>query len=118
MIVTKGTFCDKPYRELALESLADEKWSHRLFSSIKLHKGSYYLLQTCLNTLSEGVYLTQSATQNKVKLFPERTKVFKNSFFFHIVLKNEVKLNDNIRNIDLINKFRATILHFVKSKKN
>ena len=81
MIVTKGTFCDKPYRELALESLADEKWSHRLFSSIKLHKGSYYLLQTCLNTLSEGVYLTQSATQNKVKLFPERTKVFKNSFF-------------------------------------
>ena len=35
---------DRLYQELGLESLADRRWSHRLFSSIKLYRDSYYLI--------------------------------------------------------------------------
>ena len=39
----KGTSRDRLYQELGLESLADRRWSRRLFFSIKLYKDSYHL---------------------------------------------------------------------------
>ena len=82
----KGTSRDRLYQELGLESLANTRWSRRLFFFHKLTQGllpSY--LQTYHNVVSEGAYLTGSTTQNKIKPIPARTKVFENSFFPHCI---------------------------------
>ena len=78
----KGTSRDRLYQELGLESLADRRWSRRVFFFQKIMQGlllSY--LQTYHNAVSEVAYLTRSRTQNKFKPIPARTKVFENSFF-------------------------------------
>ena len=114
----KGTSRDRLYQELGLESLADRRWSRRLFFFHKITQGllpSY--LQTYHNAVSEGAYLTCSTTQNKVKPIPARTKVFESSFFPYCI-KEWSKLNDKIRNIESINKFKVTILNFIRPKAN
>ena len=111
----KGTFHDRLYQELGLESLADRRWSRRLFFFHKITQGlltSY--LQTYHNAFSEGAYLTRSTTQNKIKPFPARTKVL----FFPYCIKEWSKLNDKIRNIESINKFKVAILNFIRPKAN
>ena len=80
--VTKGTSCDRLYQEFGLESLADGRWFRRLFFFCKIILRllrSY--LQTYHNAVSEGAYLTQSTTQNKIKPISARTKASENSFF-------------------------------------
>ena len=75
----KGTFRDTLYQELGLESLADSRWSRRLFF---FHKIIQELLPSCLqtyhNAVSEGAYLTCSTMQNKIKPIPAKNKVFEN----------------------------------------
>ena len=75
----KGTFRDTLYQELGLESLADSRWSRRLFF---FHKIIQELLPSCRqtyhNAVSEGAYLTCSTMQNKIKPIPARNKVFEN----------------------------------------
>ena len=113
----KGTSRDRHYQELGLESLADRRWS-RMLSFFQLTQGllpSY--LQTYHNVFRERVYLTSSTTQNKIKPINARTKVFENSFFPYCI-KEWSKLNDKIRNIESINKFKLTILNFIRSKAN
>ena len=63
------------------------------------------------------MYLTRSTTQNKIKPIPARTKVFENSFFPYCI-EEWSKLNDKIRNIESINKFKVTILNFIRAKTN
>ena len=41
---TKGTSCNRLYKELGLKFLEDSRWSRRLFSSTKLHRDSYHLI--------------------------------------------------------------------------
>ena len=100
----KRTSRDRLYQELGLKSLADRRWSRRLFFFHKITQGllpSY--LQTYHNAVSEGAYLTRSTTQNKIKPIPARTN--ENSFFPNCI-KKWSKLNDKIRNIESINKFK------------
>ena len=114
----KGTFRDRLYEELRLESLSDRRWSCRLFFFYKIIQGllpSY--LQSYHNAVSEGAYLTRSTTQNKMKPIPAKTKVFENSFFPYCIIEWS-KLNDKIRSIEPINKFRVTIINFIKPKGN
>ena len=114
----KGTSRDRLHQDFGLESLADRRWSRRLFFFHKITQGllpSY--LQTYHNAVSGGAYLTRSTTQNKIKPIPAKTKVFENSFFPYCI-KEWSKLNDKIRNIESINKFKVTILNFIRPKAN
>ena len=105
-------------KSLALESLVDRRWPRRLFF---FHKIIHGLLPSYLHTyhhaVSEGAYLTCSTTQDKIKPIPARNKVFENSFFPYCI-KEWSKLNDKIRNIKSINKFKVTILNFIRPKGN
>ena len=112
----KGTSRERLYQELVLESLADRRWSLRLFffnKVIQVHLP--YYLQAYHNLVSEGAHLTRSTTQNKIKLIPARTS--ENSFFPYYI-KEWRKLNHKIRNIKSINKFKVTILNFIRPKEN
>ena len=114
----KGTSRDRLYQELDLESLEDRRWPRRLFFFHKIILGllpSY--LHTYHKTVSEGVYLTRSTTQNKIKPILARIKLFENLFFLYCI-KEWSKLNDKIRNIKPINKFKVTILNFIRPKGN
>ena len=114
----KGTSRNRLYQELGLESLADRRWYRRLFFFHKITQGLLpSSLQTYDNAVSEGAYLTRSTTQNKIKPIPARTKVFENSFFPYCI-KEWSKLNDKIRNIESINKFKVAILNFIGPKAN
>ena len=87
----KGASRHRLYQELGLESLADRRWSRRLFffhKVIQEHVPSY--LQTYHNVVSEEAYLTRSTTQNKIEPNPARTKEFENSFCVCIALRNGV----------------------------
>ena len=55
--------------------------------------------------------------QNKIKPITARTKVFQNSFFPYCI-KEWSKLDDKIRNIESTNKFKVTILNFIRPKEN
>ena len=74
-------------------------------------------LQTYHNAASEGVNLTRSTTQNNFEPIPAKSKAFENSFLPYCI-KEKSKLNDKIRNIKSINKFRVTIFHFNRPKGN
>ena len=114
----KGTSRDRLYLELGLESLVDRRWSRRLFFFHKIIQGllpSY--LQTYHKPVSKGAYITRSTTQNKIEQIPARSKIFENSFFPYCI-KEWNKLNDKIRNIKSINKFKVTILNFIRPKGN
>ena len=114
----KGTCRDRFYQELGLKSLADRIWSRRLLFFHKITQGllpSY--LHTYHNAVSEGACLTRSATQNKIKPIPARTKVFENSFFPYCI-KEWSKLNDEIKNINYSDKLKVTNLNFIRPKGN
>ena len=73
----KGASQKRLFQELGLESLANKRCSHTLFSFHKIIQGllpSY--LQIYHNAVSEEVYLTQLITQEKIKPIPARTKLF------------------------------------------
>ena len=78
----KGTFCDKIYEELGLESLADRRWSRKLifFHKIILGLQPSYLQNYLTPYENERPYLTRYATQKSIKTFRGRTKAFKSSF--------------------------------------
>ena len=62
-------------------------------------------------------YLTRSSTQKRIKTFPARTKTFESSFFPHCA---EVwgNLSEELRNVNSINKFKTSILNFVRPREN
>ena len=72
-------------------------------------------LQTYHDAASEGAYLIRSITENKIKAIPARAKVFENSFFPYCI-KKWSELNDKVRNIESINKFKVTIQNFIRTE--
>ena len=101
----KGTSHDCLYQEIGLESLADRRWSHKLFLFHKIVNGllpSY--LQSYLNHYNYGEHQTRSACQNTMKNFPGRTKAF-NSSFYQYSIKEWCALSEQIRNKVSVNKF-------------
>ena len=78
----KSTSCDRLHLEIGLESLADRRWSRKIFFFHKIVNGllpSY--LQSYLSHYNYGEYQTRSACQNKVKTLSGRTKAFNSSFY-------------------------------------
>ena len=73
----KDTSRDRLYQEIGLESLADRRWSRKIFFFHKIVNGllpSY--LQSYLTHYNDGEYKTRSACQNRMKTLSGRTKAF------------------------------------------
>ena len=101
----KGSSRDRFYQEIGLESLADRRWSRKIFFFHKIVNGllpSY--LQSYLSHYNYGEYQTRSACQNKVKTLSGRTKAF-NSSFYPYSIKEWCALSEEIRNIVSVNEF-------------
>ena len=114
----KGAPHDGLYQEIGLESLADRRWSGKIFFFHKIVNGllpSY--LQSYLSHYNYGEYQTRSACQNKVKTLSGRTKAF-NSSFYPYSIKEWCALSEEIRNIVSVNEFEEIILSFTRPKKN
>ena len=58
-------------------------------------------------------YLTRSSTQNRIKTFPARTKIFEPSFFPHCA-EEWGNIIEELRNINSIDTFKSCILNFVR----
>ena len=114
----KGTSRDRLYQEIALESLADRRWSCKIFFFHKIVNGllsSYF--QSYLNHYNDGEYQTRSGCQNKMRTLSGRTKAF-NSSFYPYSTKEWFALSKEIRNIVSVNKFKEIILSFIRTKKD
>ena len=73
----KGTSHDRIYTELGLESLAEWRWSRKIFFFHKIVNGLLPVyLQSYINYCGEGVYQTRSANQKNLRQFSTRTKIF------------------------------------------
>ena len=113
--VIKGTSRDLLYQKIGLESLADRRWSRKIFFFHKVVNGllpSY--LQSYLNHYKDGEYQTRSACQIKMKTLSGRTNAF-NSPFYPYSIKEWCALSEEIRNV--VNKFEI-ILCFIRPKEN
>ena len=89
----KGTSRDLVYQEIDLESLADRRWSRKIFFFHKIVNGllpSY--LQSYLNHYNYGEYQTSSACQNKMKTLSLEEPKLLIRLFIHILLSNGVHL--------------------------
>ena len=114
----KGTSCDKIYQGLGLESLGDRRWTRKLFFSQKNLRITASYLKDCLIPCDNlRTYLTRSSTKKIIKSFPARTKIFESSFFPHCAEAWE-NLSEELRNINSINKFKTSILNFVRPREN
>ena len=72
-------------------------------------------LQSYLNHYNYGEYQTRSACQNKMKTLSGRTKAFNSSFHLYSI-KEWCALSEEIRNIVSVNKFKETIISFIRPK--
>ena len=109
----KGASRDRLYQEIGLESLANRRWSRKIFFFYKSVNGllpSY--LPSCLNHYNDGEYEARSACQNKMKTLSGRTKAF-NSSFCPCSIKEWRALSEEIRNIVSANKFKE-IFSFIR----
>ena len=89
----KGSSRDRFYQEIGLESLADRRWSRKIFFFHKIVNGllpSY--LQSYLNHYNYGEYQTSSACQNKMKTLSLEEPKLLIRLFIHILLSNGVHL--------------------------
>ena len=89
--VIKSKSCDRLYQEIGLESLADRRWSHKIFFHKFVNGLLPSYLQLYLNHCNDGVHQTRSACQNKMKTLSGRTRA-SNLSFLHVLLRNGVHL--------------------------
>ena len=115
----KGTFRDKIYQELGLESLADRRWTRKLIFFHKMILGLLpsYLQDYLIRFDNLRTYLTRSSTRKRIKTFPARTKTFESSFFPYCA-ETLGNLSEALRNINLINTFKPSILNFARPREN
>ena len=72
----KGTSRDPIYRVLGLESLAERRWSCKIFVFHKIRNGLLPVyLQSYISSCDEGIYRTRSASQKNLRQFSTRTKI-------------------------------------------
>ena len=117
-VAFKGTSRDRLYEELGLESLANRRWSRRLFVFHKILNGlSPLYLRSYLHNNTEVIYQTRSSSSSKIKSFSAGTKNFEISFYRYS-LKEWSNLSEEIRNIVSLNKFKKKILTFIRPKEN
>ena len=108
---------DYLYQEIGLESLADIRWSRKIFFFHKILKGllpSY--LQSYLNHCNDGEYQKITMSKRDTTL-SGWSKAF-NSSFYPCCIKEWWALKEEIRNIVSVNKFNEMILSFIRPKEN
>ena len=82
----KVTSRDRIYRELGLKSLAERRWSRKIFLFQKIINGILPVyLQSYISYCDEGVYRTRSANQKNLRQFSASTKIFESSFFLYCI---------------------------------
>ena len=116
----KGTSSDCLNQEIGLESLADIRWSRKIFFFHKIVNRllpSY--LQSYLNHYNYGEYQTDKVSISKQDedSLSGRTKAF-NSSFYPYSIKEWCALSEEIRNIVSVNKFKLTIPSFITPNEN
>ena len=78
----QGTFRERLYRGLGLESLTNRRWIRKLVIFYKIINGvSRQYLVHYLNLNNSSSYITRSSDLNKIKGVPSRTEQFKYAFF-------------------------------------
>ena len=102
-----------------MESLADQRWTRKLFSPQKIVLGLLpsYLKDYLIPSDSLRTYLTKSSTLKTIKTFPTRTKTSELSFFPHCA-EAWGNLSEEVRSKQLINTFNSSILNFVRPREN
>ena len=110
----RGTSREKLYSELGLESLADRRYSRRLFLFYKIvNKMAPRYLSDILPTRNATIANLRSRPQ----IYPlhARTERFRNSFF-PFCISEWNKLDSQIRNLPSISSFKRKILEFLRPK--
>ena len=114
----KGTSRDRIYTELGLESLAEWRWSGKIFFFHKIVNGLLPVyLQSYISYCGEGVYRTRSANQKNVIQFSTRTKIFESSFSSYCI-KEWNDLSEGLQKIKSTVHFKTKILSFITPKEN
>ena len=119
--VIKSTSRDRIYQENGLESLADRRWSRKIFFFHKIMNNGLLPshLQSYLNHYNDGEYQTRSSGQNKMKTLSGKNKAFNLSFYpYYVNVKEWCAVSEEIRNIVSVNKFKKIILSFIRPKEN
>ena len=114
----KGTSRERLYKELGLESLCDRRWYRKLVFFYNIVKGlapSY--LQSCLLFDNKRARNTRSSLRNTIKTFATRTSTFRATFFAYYT-KEWNQLNDDIKKIESIKKFKKMLIKIIRTKEN
>ena len=113
-----GTSHERIYRELRLESLAERRWSQKIFFFQKIINCllPVYLL-SYISYCGEGVYRTRSANQKNLRQFSTGTKIFESSFFPYSI-KEWNNLSEELQKIKSTVQFKTKILSFARPKEN
>ena len=92
----KGISRDRIYRELGLESLAEQRWSRKIFFFHKIINGLLpKYLQSYISYCGDRAYRTRPANQKNLRQFATRTKIFESSFFPYCI-KEWNNLNEEL----------------------
>ena len=114
----KGTLRDRIYRELSIKSLAEQRWSPKIFLSHKIINGLLPVyLHSCISYCGEGVYQKRSANQKKLRQFFTKTKILE-TFFFSYCIKEWNNLSEELLKIKSTVQFKMKILSFIRPKEN
>ena len=114
----KGISRERLYKQLGLESLCNRRWYRKLVFFYKIVEGlapSY--LQSCLLLGNERAYNTRSSFKNTIKTFATRTSTFYTTFFPYCT-KEWNQLNDDIKKIESIKKFKKMLIKIIRTKEN
>ena len=116
--VIKGFSRELLYQELGLESLCGRRWYPKLGFFYKIVKDLAPLyLQSYLLLDNETTYNTKSSLRNTIKIFATRTSTFRAAFFPYCT-KEWNQLNDDIKKIESIKKFKKMLIKVSRTKEN
>ena len=111
----KGASPKRLYKELGLESLFDRRWYRKL---IFLHKIVKSLAQYYLFLDNKRTYNTRSSLRNTIKKFATRISTFR-AIFFPYSTKEWNQVNDDIKKIESIKKFKKkSLIKIIRTKEN
>ena len=106
----QGTFCEKIYQELGLESLKSRRWYKSLNSMFKIMKEE---APNCLINLFPKSETNIRTRNNSIPTFNCQTNCFKYSIL-PSTLNDWFSLDLNIRNSESISIFKSKLLSFIR----
>ena len=111
----KGSFTEKLYEELGLESLKSRRWYRKmsLFYNVFKNESPRYLF----NTIPNNTEQRQTRHSDNIPTFFARHDYFKNSFFSSAITEWN-KLDCLVKNADSFHVFKKHILDFIRPLPN